>query len=308
VDKEKAVHAAAGLRAAMKGLGTDEQALVDIICPASNKQLQEIIAQYTHTINRDLLKDIKSECSGKFEDVLINLLTDKIAFDAKLVRDAVKGLGTDEAVLNEVLCTRTPGELKAIGAAFHLMYGKNMQKEIEEDVSGNLKKVYVAMLTHERKERRGSEEEVAAAVDALYQAGEGRLGTSEAVFVKMFTEEGRHFLDQVYWAYAKKHGKALDAVVEAEFSGNLKKCLIALVCPLDQYYCNVLHAAMEGAGTNDKVLMRVIVTQKERWLIPAAKRYLEQHKKTLEVAVKSETSGDYRKSLVSTVTHWGAVA
>jgi len=183
-----------------------------------------------------------------------------------------------------------------------------MTKEIEGDTGGDLKKIYLALLTNERKEKVGSAEEVAAAVDELYKAGEGKVGTNEGAWIKMLTESGRGFMEQVYWAYAKKHGKALDQVIKSEFSGNVMKCLVVLITPLDVWFCGQLTAAMAGAGTNDKDLLRLIVTQKERWLIPAAKKFLEQHKKILDKAVKSETSGDYQRALVATCTVWAAVA
>ena len=62
---------------------------------------------------QDLVDHIKSELSGDFEKVMVALMMSQAEYDAHLVREAVKGLGTDEDLLIEVLCTRSNAELEA---------------------------------------------------------------------------------------------------------------------------------------------------------------------------------------------------
>ena len=63
---------------------------------------------------KDLIKDLKSELSGNFENAVLWLMEDKNLFDAKCLRQAMKGAGTDEAVLIEILCTRSNAEIQSI--------------------------------------------------------------------------------------------------------------------------------------------------------------------------------------------------
>lgn len=66
-----------------------------------------------------------------------------------------------------------------------------------------------------------------------------------------------------------------------------------------EYFAERLHHAMSGAGTDDKALVRLIVTRADRNLETIKRAYLNMYGKTLEAAIKSDTSGDYRKALLT---------
>lgn len=106
------------LRKAMKGFGTDEDALINVICRRSNEQRQLISRAYKTNFGKDLLEDLKSECSGNFEKLMIALMTPIVDFYAKELHDAMSGAGTDEDVLIEVLATMSNYEIHTIKNAY----------------------------------------------------------------------------------------------------------------------------------------------------------------------------------------------
>lgn len=64
------------------------------------------------------MSDLKSETTGKFEDLLVALMTPIPDFLAKELHHAVSGIGTKEETLVEIICTANNYEMKCIKAAY----------------------------------------------------------------------------------------------------------------------------------------------------------------------------------------------
>ncbi|KAF4523411.1 hypothetical protein B566_EDAN007882 [Ephemera danica] len=65
------------------------------------------------------------------------------------------------------------------------------------------------------------------------------------------------------------------------------------------FYAKTLHKAMDGIGTTDKTLIRVIVTGSEFDHLAAAKTaYHQKYGRTLAADVAADTSGSYKDMLL----------
>jgi DNA-directed RNA polymerase subunit F len=292
------VTAAKELRKAMKGIGTDEAALIKNIVPFNNNELQQLIEIYRKEIQRDLIPDIKSETSGNFRKCILSLLTAWDTYDSHLVREAIEGLGTNEKLLTEVICTRTPDELKAIAKKYEGEYQKDILKDIKGDTSGDYQKVLFACFGDGRK-GGVDKAKVAKDVEALYNAGEKKLGTDEDTFIKLIAGQPRAHVEVVALEYGMKYGKHFSSVISSEMSGPLKYALQVLSTPLPQFFAEQFNAAMKGAGTNDDKLIRTLCSSYHRCLREVTVQYLTQYKVNLKNAFADETSGDYKKILTA---------
>ena len=67
---------------------------------------------------QDLISELKSELSGGLKKLCVGLCMSPADFDAMNLNKAIKGLGTDEQVLTEIICTRSNQQLNDIKAAY----------------------------------------------------------------------------------------------------------------------------------------------------------------------------------------------
>lgn len=113
------------LRKAMKGFGTDEQAIIDCLGSRSNKQRQQILLSFKTAYGKDLIKDLKSELSGNFEKTILALMKTPVLFDVYEIKEAIKGAGTDEACLIEIFASRSNEHIRELSRAYKTEFQKN---------------------------------------------------------------------------------------------------------------------------------------------------------------------------------------
>lgn len=98
----------------MKGFGTDEDEIIEILTTRSNQQRQMMRKYFTDQLGRDLIDDLKSELGGTFEDVIVGLMLTPEEYLCKQLNQAMDGIGTEERTLVEIICTKTNEEMKKL--------------------------------------------------------------------------------------------------------------------------------------------------------------------------------------------------
>ena len=239
---------AADLRKAMKGLGTDEATIIKIIANRTNQQRQAIKLSYSKQFNRDLIKDLKSDLSGKFEDTVLALFMDPLEYDCRTIKEAMKGLGTDEDTLIEILCTRPNWYIQRLHVKYREIYNKELVSDLMNDLSGDLKKVLLSIVQGARSENMAPNEIVMKnKAEELYKAGEARLGTDESVFYKILTTSSPAEIAAIAFEYEKLSKNNLLTAIEKEFSGDMKKTLKTIIYAIinpSEYFATRVYKAV----------------------------------------------------------------
>lgn len=259
---------------------------------------------YNKTFSRDLHHDIKDKTSGDFEKAIIALATDVNEYDAKNLRAAFGGLGSNKDLITEILCTRSDAELKAISHAYNRMYQEELKARVHSESKGNLRAVYETVLGG-----RSSQGDVKDAVAALYAAGAGKIGTDEKVFVEILAGNNRKRVAQIATAYEQTHGKSLFATIKSEFSGNLKTALQTLVRPTAEFYAEVAVDCFARMNVDEAGVIRVIRSRKEKDLVQVSVEMakLKKHQE-LSVWVVKKTSGNLQKILTAVTANFAGRA
>jgi annexin A13 len=273
---------------------TKTDVLISVLGARTTADMQLIKKAYQAKYNRDFTKDISDDCSGHFKDALLQMCCEPGELDAKLIRQAIKGLLTDEDLLSEIICTRTSAELKAASEAYTRLFNRNMENDIKHDTSGDLAKVYNACLALNRGSRTANVEDDVA---ALYKAGEGRFfGTDHAVFINIIAQSSREHVNNIFARYAEKHGERFDKVIREQMGGDTGKALANLVTPHHVLYAEKIVRSLHGTlGVHNADLIRILTSQRGRHLKHAGRYYLEVVTKTVSASIEHALSGDYKK-------------
>ena len=307
IDQKRVDEDAAALRKAMKGFGTDEKAIIQIVANRTNRERLAMIESFKRQFKRDLLKDLKSELSGHFEDAVLALFKEPVEYDCYSLKKAMKGAGTNEDTLIEILATRPNYYINQIKQKYKEMYNKTLEQDLCSELSGDLKKVILTLASAFRSENPNADiTDCTNKVDQLYKAGEKRLGTDEKVFYDILTKASPAEIIMMNKIYKQKYNHDLLKAIDNEFSGDLKKLLKTIIqVTLDppEYYASRVHYAVKGLGTKDTLLIRILVTRDEIDMPQIKEAYKRLYKKDMVKAIEDDTSGDYKRLLVELASH-----
>lgn len=286
-----------------KLLKTKGDALIEFVLTKNKSTRQTIRQAYKACWGVDLETDIDKNLSGHFKQAMLALFQRAAEYDAECLYKAMKGMGTDEDTLIEIICTRGNEQLKIVKEEFEKKYPKyTLEKWVTSETSGSFRKLLVSLLQCSRSENPDVDEsECEKMTKELYEAGEKKLGTDEPIFNKIFATASPAQLYFISQKYNELYKKPLKVAIEKEYSRDVKKALItildAVVSPTE-YFARKVNRAVKGLGTNDTMLIRVLVSREGIDIAEMRNSYKDIFKKDMVEDIKGDTSGDYQKLMV----------
>ncbi len=204
-----------GLRKAMKGFGTDEKALINILSNKDPFQMALIRQAYTQRHRRTLEADIASETSGYFEEGLLALVRGPLQQDVYLLHRAMAGLGTKESVLNDVLLARSNADMAAIKQAFQATYHQPLENMVRGDLSMKTERHFMMVLAGNRVEDSAPviPQQIDQDVMEIYKATEGKVGTDELLVCSILSSRNDSQIRAIAHAYEGNFRRSLESVI-----------------------------------------------------------------------------------------------
>ncbi|VDM35752.1 unnamed protein product [Hydatigera taeniaeformis] len=290
--------------------------LIEILGTRTSQQRVEIAEAYKGSYGEDLKERLQGELSGDFGELVDLMFYTIPELKAQLCYDAIKGAGTDELALIEVICTSTNSEIEELKKEYAKAAENTLEEDVVGDTSGYFKRILVALLAAQRHEpteqqlkdiaSRGLDsiiDKKAAEADAqkLYDAGEKRLGTDEETFITILCTRSPWQLIGISKAYEKISKLRLVEAIASETKGYFRQALLTTLLAntnAPMAFAEHFNNGLSGLGTNDDQIMRLIVWRSEVDMKEIKNCYLIRYNRDLVDDIRGDTSGDYEKLLV----------
>ena len=305
--EDKFQKAAKKLKKAMKGFGTDEKALIKAVTSHKTKDRLKIKQAYQEKYQKDLIEDLKSELSGKFEDVMVALFKDPIEYDAECINNAIKGAGTDEDALIEIIASRPNWVMQKIKKKYKELYQNELIDDVKSDTSGDFQKLLVGLLDSERNNSKDIDKEKCQILaKELNEAKDDKwnIDNNLDAFYKYIMNSSSKELSLVSREYYKLSGETIFDGINKKFQGDTKELIKAVLYSLispSEYFATRIKKAIEGFGTDNKTLIRILVSRCDLDINNIKQYYKQIYEKDMVEDIKNDISGDYKKILVELI-------
>ena len=281
--------------------------LIKISVQHSRNEREEISQKYSQLYNVSLIKDFQTILNGNFRDTIIGLFTPLLDYDCQQLRKSVKGLGTDEKSLIEILTMRNSDEIQLIRNRYSEIFPKrDLLKDVEDDTSGYFRKLLNSLITEKRSKNKNPDENLCKKnAENLYNAFENKNNENQQkIITEIFTTKSKEEIEKIAKYFVSISGLTLLKAIEKYFKGDVKRTLEAIIYSLEcpsEYFAKRINESIVGLGTDNVSLIRILVTRFGVDLYKIKQYYVRNYKKDIDTDIKKDTSGEYRDLLVEIV-------
>ncbi len=228
------IYDAKSLHKAMKGVGTDTDACIEIICTRPNWYLKNIMTAYTNLTGGDLIKDLKSEVKlmGNTGTLLCTLLQcqrsenptpnketiEKYADD--LIKGGIQKLGTDEKLFMDILTKTSTPELQLLIDTYQKKAGESLLVSIDKEFTGDVKKTLKTIIYANTT----PSEYFAQRVNEAITSG----GQKDELLMRILITRDEVDMPKIKECYKTLYGKDMVESVKEATLGDYKNLLVEL--------------------------------------------------------------------------------
>ncbi|KAK9230719.1 hypothetical protein WN944_023691 [Citrus x changshan-huyou] len=297
------------LHKAFQGWGTNEALIISVLAHRNAAQRKLIREIYNETYGEDLLKALDKELSSDFErSVLLWTLT-PAERDAYLANEATKRFTSSNWVLMEIACTRSSRDLFAAKQAYHARYKKSLEEDVAYHTSGDFRKLLVPLVSTFRYDGGDVNMMLARTEAKIIRDKISDKDYAHEELIRILTTRSKAQINATLNHYNDTFGNAINKDLKADPNDEYLKLLrVAIKCLTypEKHFAKVLRLAINGLGTDEWGLTRVVTTRAEVDMQRIKEEYHRRNTVTLEKAIAGDTSGDYERMLLALIGHGDA--
>ncbi|XP_053322696.1 annexin A1-like [Spea bombifrons] len=220
------------LKHATKGLGTDEDTLIEILASRTNKELREINKVYKEAFKNDLIKDLTSDTSGDFQKALVALAKGDRNEDTRVNEELVdndaralyeageKRKGTDVSIFINLLTTRSFPHLQKVFQKYTKYSKHDVNKALDLELKGDIEKCLTAVV-------KCASSRAAYFAERLYLSMKGS-GTRDKDLIRVMVSRSEIDMKDIKVHYKRLYGKTLRQAILDDTKGDYETILLAL--------------------------------------------------------------------------------
>ncbi|KAF1995953.1 Annexin [Amniculicola lignicola CBS 123094] len=291
---------------AMKGFGTNEKELIRILSKLDPIQANTVRTQYNQRFMKDLIQELEKETSGYFEKGLVSIARGPLGSDVYTLNGAMKGLGTKEVMLNDVLIGRSNADMNAIKQEYQRVFRKSLESDLRGDLSAGTEDLFVLIVAAQRHEDSVpvNPQQAKQWAEELQKSLGSMIGKNALAVCQLLVTKNDAELRAIIQEFQNMYKKSLAKVIGDKFSGHMEDALVLLLARAQNRAvsdADQLENTMAGVGTKDDLLVqRVIRAHWNRQHMQQVRaEFQKRYRKDLIKRIEGETRGDYEKLMVA---------
>ena len=281
----------------------DEETIVSILSTTTNLDRQIIRLFYKKKFPNLIQKDIQTQLSGDFGKLVLNLFDLPYEYDARELHRSLTSFSKDEKAIIEIIITRPRSHLTLVQKIYKKFYNVSLKNDILNLSDKTFSEFLITILASNRPSGLTLKPNDAYNIAKdIIKNGVKQYGKNVNLFKQVFVDRSREDLIMISRAFYDLYKKNLYDVIDNEISGTNKKLirdiLFGLITPA-QWFAKKAYKAMKGAGTDDKTLIRVIVSRAEIDMEDIRDYYFRDRNTDLRNDIDGDCSGAYGQLLMN---------
>lgn len=266
--------------------------VVEIICSRSNEQRLKIAETYVSSFGTELSKVIESKLSGNVKNLILGCLLPKADFDAAEINRAIKGAGTDEDLLSEIIATRPSRHLAHVREIYQSKYEETLDKAIKGDTSKYYEKILIAIIQGKRSDNPYPNSKKMKEIVEKLKGSDGKYQYD--FFVQYFSTCSYGEICTICRLFESTYKENVLDVIKEGMDGDAYKFIsifLHYISDSGTFFAEKLHDFKE------KDLTRILISRSEVNMDEIRDAYKELYRNDFIDDLKEKTSGEYQLGL-----------